>query len=496
MPGFIRTLVPVTASATINGSNHTCTYYVTPDYLAVGTDADYFLSPMTPLLAQRLCDALACTLPTRKMVNQIWTNAAVKMPPQSITASPQMTAVPVFADHNFMVRTQRNLATNALGALVSGNKKDVVISAKIYTNFSNGITKPVVIYGWHYTSGTPIQPLSNFHEETYVDYSHGARLVQNAVTFDGAPGTITLILTDPNLAGALSDEGAAEGTAGGVILIPRYGGAIPSLITTHPRSQRHQAGRNREFHRRRGWVLKPELSLELKRSKPRGQATNATLMITNLQPDHAGNYAAVVSNNSGVFISRPAWLRITTNAYPIVFTEDFEVNTSTNWNVYWGAANGVPDYTVQWNYPYTAVPYVFHGATNQIPASPNSLDSPARAVRFTVNNNDAVAATAGVNMYPKGQSFSGNFALKCDMWLNYPGPPGGSAGSTEFAIFGLNHFGTQVNWAAASGTSSDGLWFASRWGGGHDLGLSRIRGQCFRSPHRTDDPSLQRPHGV
>ena len=108
VPNFQRTLVPVTVSATINGTSHTATYYAAPDYLAIGTDADYFLEPTTPLLAQRLCNLLGCTLPTRKMVNQIWTNAAVKLNPQPIPPSAAMITVPVFGQENFMVRTQRN----------------------------------------------------------------------------------------------------------------------------------------------------------------------------------------------------------------------------------------------------------------------------------------------------------------------------------------------------------------------------------------------------
>src|SRR5207253_822955 len=47
VPNFLRTLVPVTVSTTINGTGHTGTYYAAPDYLAIGTDADYFLEPMT-----------------------------------------------------------------------------------------------------------------------------------------------------------------------------------------------------------------------------------------------------------------------------------------------------------------------------------------------------------------------------------------------------------------------------------------------------------------
>src|SRR5258708_3338849 len=215
VPNFLRALVPVTVSANISGTNHIGTYYVTPDYVAIGTDADYFLEPMTPLLAQRICDAIGCTPPTRKMVNQVWTNAAVKMTPQPISPSAAMITVPVFADHNTIVRAQRNTFTNSfpLGALVSGNKKDAIISTKIYTNFANaGITKPVVIYGWHNPTGSPIQPLYNGHEETYADYSHGVRLVQNSMTLDGNSVNITEILTNSFLAGLLSDESVSEGT--------------------------------------------------------------------------------------------------------------------------------------------------------------------------------------------------------------------------------------------------------------------------------------------
>ena len=161
-----------------------------------------------------LCNVLGCTLPTRKMVNQIWTNAAVKLNPQPIPPSGDMVTVPVFAQENYMVQTQRNTFTNSfpLGALVSGDKKDVILSTMIYTNFDNPpITDPVVIYGWLYTTGVPIQPIYNGHENTYADYSHGIRLV-NALTVDGNPNTITNVFTNPNLAALLSDEGPSEGT--------------------------------------------------------------------------------------------------------------------------------------------------------------------------------------------------------------------------------------------------------------------------------------------
>src|SRR5204862_5673109 len=139
---------------------------------------------------------------------------------------------------------------------------------------------------------------------------------------------------------------------------------------------------------------------------------------------------------------------------------------SANWNLFWGASNGIPDYTADWAYDYGAIPYTFTNATAMIPAAPNSPDGSTKGLRFTVNNNDTNAATAAVSAYPKLQSFSNNFALKFDLWINYPGSAGGSIGSTEHAIFGINHLGTQVNWAAPSAASADGIRFGVDGEGG------------------------------
>jgi|GEM_PF-1487463 len=222
VPAFMRNMVPVNSSATINSTVYTATYFVIPDYLAIGCDSDYFLCPMTPMLAQQIADQLACTLPTRKMVNNIWTAATVHLSPSTIAPSPQMTTVPVFATHDSTVWVQRSamLAAHPLGELVGGDKKDVVISNIIY-----GYPAPgrVVIYGWHYTSGSPIQPLYNGHEETYADYSHGIRLVQLACTLNGNATTVNDILTSSTYNTVLSDEGA--------IATPRYPVGSPQVNT-------------------------------------------------------------------------------------------------------------------------------------------------------------------------------------------------------------------------------------------------------------------------
>lgn len=213
VPDFLRNLSEVTTVTNISGTNHTVNFYVIPDYLALGCDSDYFLCPMTPLLAQRISDYIGYTLPTRKMVNDIWQAATVKMTPQSIPPSAQMTTVPVFAKHDSMVWAQRQplISAHPLGELVAGDKKDVVISNQIYGNPAPG---RVAIYGWHYQNGTPIQPLYVGHEETYADYSHGIRLVKNEILVDGCMTTVQNILQSSTLNTLLSDEG--------VISVPRY----------------------------------------------------------------------------------------------------------------------------------------------------------------------------------------------------------------------------------------------------------------------------------
>jgi hypothetical protein len=223
VPAFMRALCPVSSSASIGGVVRSVTYYVIPEYLAVGSNTEYFLAPMTPLLAQKLADTLHCTLPTRKMVNDIYAAASLKLAPAPIAPSAEMITVPVFAQHDSMVWTQRNpqLTSFPLGTLVAGTKKDVILSNRIRSGLKTGVPKPVVIYGWHQLDGTPIQPLYNGHGEGYADYSHGIRLVQEAVQFNGTPSTVSAILKNDTLASILSDEGT--------IAIPRYGD-IPTRV--------------------------------------------------------------------------------------------------------------------------------------------------------------------------------------------------------------------------------------------------------------------------
>lgn len=204
VPAFLRNFCPVAVTNLSGGKTNTATFFAAPDYLAVGSDENYLLVPVSPNSAQSVADQLSCILPTRKMVDAIYAAAAVKLAPSPIPPSPAMTTVPVFALHNETIRTQRLAFLNLrpLGALVAGHKKDVVMSARLAA-----ITNKVAIYGWHQTNGVPIQPLYLGHTISWVDYSQCIRLVSQTVLVNGEKKTVAEVLADPKLCGLISDEG-------------------------------------------------------------------------------------------------------------------------------------------------------------------------------------------------------------------------------------------------------------------------------------------------
>lgn len=215
IPECQRHLQPITIRETMNNTTQTITFFVTPDYLSIGTNSDYFRIPTTPLLAQKIADATSTTLPTRKMVDAIWAAATVKLSPQPIPPSPQMITVPVFWTHQLMVQSQLTTAAKPIDALTAGHKKDIVITPQLH-----GPARPnrVAIYGWHYPNGRPIQPLYLGHKSTYADYSHGVRLVSRKALLNGKPVDLINCLIDPATAPLLNDELTSFSTAAP----PRY----------------------------------------------------------------------------------------------------------------------------------------------------------------------------------------------------------------------------------------------------------------------------------
>jgi hypothetical protein len=207
IPDFLRALKPVRLShALANGSVLTATVFVMPDYLAIGSDEDFFLVPMTLETALTVAAKFGFVLPTRTVVDAIFAQSEVRLTPEPMPAGPQMRSTGYYLRHNQTIAQQRVSVGAVLGSLISGHKKDLVVTGRLLRDASR-----LAIYGWHRPTGIPIQPLSTVHGAGYVDYSHGVRLVSETVLIEGNPRSFYEVLADPRLCQLLSDEGTMAG---------------------------------------------------------------------------------------------------------------------------------------------------------------------------------------------------------------------------------------------------------------------------------------------
>lgn len=197
IPSFLKKLVRIsTQIKDTSGRTITATYFVTPDYLSIGSDDDWARIPLSPMAAQQIADSFHCFLPTRKMADDIYKAAKIKLEPVPMYAFRDSTIT--MYQHHLIVEGQRKLRKG----LIAGIKKDVIISAKLITEKPNH----EAIYGWHKPDGRPIQPLYTGHINWWVDYSHGIRLIYRTIYVEGKPMDYIDVLKDTGLKKLLCDE--------------------------------------------------------------------------------------------------------------------------------------------------------------------------------------------------------------------------------------------------------------------------------------------------
>ena len=179
-------------------------------------------------------------------------------------------------------------------------------------------------------------------------------------------------------------------------------------------------------------------------------ATNSTLTLALAlnQTNFSGNFTLVVTNAFGSVTSSPVPVLI----YPpqaVVYADNFETNSASAWIV----NKSSTDTAIAFNYDYSAL---------GIPSAPHSTGGTTHGVQMKANL--TLAAVAALSISPTNQSFSGDYRLHCDMWINVNGPfPGGGSSSTEFFTAGLGTSGTRTEW---TGTLADGCYFSADGDGG------------------------------
>ncbi len=203
MPDFLKKFKTIETSITdsATGKKIKAVYYVAPDYLSLGTNDDWARVNISPQAAQKIADSLDCFLPTKKMVDDIYRAAEVKLAPVPLYAYRDST--PTMYHHHLIIEGQRQ----GRKGLIAGIKKDVVISGRLIQEGLTAKREPrVAIYGWHQPNGKPIQPLYTGHVYWWVDYSQGIRLVYRKIKVNGQWKDYREILSDPLLKRLLCDE--------------------------------------------------------------------------------------------------------------------------------------------------------------------------------------------------------------------------------------------------------------------------------------------------
>lgn len=297
-----------------------------------------------------------------------------------------------------------------------------------------------------------------------------------AVTGQGmAPLTYQWRLNGTNLAGATTNQfgiASAQLTNAGDydVVLADYSGALTSAVATlsvivpepptilsQPQSVDTYLGANVTFSLTATGTPPLNFRWQLNGTNfPAATLDNdfqSTYHIASAQLTNIGAYTVIVSNLVGVVTSEVATLTLNK-----LFEDNFDnyaapstvtnVGTTNGYKIVFRSASSLPDFKAIFGFDYSTVTY----PTN-IPPAPHSANGTTKGLYLTVNK-DATPAAAAVNLYPVGQTFAGNFALKFDVWINWRD----FNTSTEHALFGINHSGNLTN--RIGQPSSDGLFFA------------------------------------
>lgn len=225
IPEFLRKFKTIEVTSTDQyGVVHRGEYRVMPDVLAIGSNDNFVRIPITPITARKIADIFGCILPTRKIVDDVHENASSRIPMVTAPSIAKRLGIPWDPDrpdseymisnlfyeiHNELTEERRKEYGHKLGELISGIKKELIITKKLLTAeqgreklaFHGGL-KPG---GGFWQSGADIA-----HTATYVDYSHGVRLVARMTKVDGKEMDIVDVLKDSVLCKLVSDEGPLD----------------------------------------------------------------------------------------------------------------------------------------------------------------------------------------------------------------------------------------------------------------------------------------------
>jgi hypothetical protein len=169
--------------------------------IQVSTDALKILGVRVDVTAdgaQRIADALGTILPTPRVLQLIWEQAAVRIEPCTGAADAKMASTARMLQHSECVDRRIGDRTG----MVANEGKHWVLSNRI-----SGSENLAANYGWFIKGRRPIQTVGTRHDTAHTDYSQIVRLVKPTIRVDGRDIDIRHVGRSPELFGLVSDEG-------------------------------------------------------------------------------------------------------------------------------------------------------------------------------------------------------------------------------------------------------------------------------------------------
>jgi len=192
--------------------------YVMPDYIAIGSNEDFVRVPLSPIIAQAFARKYGLALPTKTIVEETYLQADNRVVGPSYSHAEEFAQNSAYLDSaGFYLRSNEDINAQlkdvAPGALVSGGKKELVVSPFVAVRAKGvKVDESIGFYGLFDTEGVPIQRSPGHGGEMgyrHTEYALGIRFVSPMIVVQDASGkkkvmTMNAALQDPKVAKIIS----------------------------------------------------------------------------------------------------------------------------------------------------------------------------------------------------------------------------------------------------------------------------------------------------
>jgi len=212
IPDFLRHPTAVILKGPDGGEVKT---YVMPDYIAIGSNEDFVRVPLSPIIAQALARKYDLSLPTKTIVEETYAQAGKTVVGPFYTRPEEFEANSAYLDSpGFYLRSDRDIKEQLqgvpLGTLVSGGKKELVVSPHVSV-MAPGVppSEAIDFYGLYGDDGIPIQRTPGHGKESgyrHTEYALGVRFVSPVVVVTTRSGERKVMHMDA----ALQDREVAK----------------------------------------------------------------------------------------------------------------------------------------------------------------------------------------------------------------------------------------------------------------------------------------------